>query len=84
MDKKEFGFIYRYHPKQEYCCEFHTEKETLIEAIKEFMAHIRGKKVWDIDPEVSVGDDFIEINPTQDRDGSWDFIVDGEMILEEL
>ncbi|MDY3521336.1 hypothetical protein PG614_02480 [Riemerella anatipestifer] len=62
--------------------------EVLEEAKKLNRAYAQAKGTYkrqkSVDPEVSAGDEFIEINPTQDWDGSWYFIVDGEMILEEL
>lgn len=56
------------------CLEYETDKESLELAIIDFLSQELGT-VWDIDPEVRVGDipnqSYIQINAIQDYDKSW-------------
>lgn len=56
------------------CLDYETEKETLELAIIDFLSQDLGT-VWDIDPEVRVGDipnhSYARIDAVQDYDKSW-------------
>lgn len=71
---KDYGLEYPECLTYVDCLDYETEKETLELAIIDFLSQDLGT-VWDIDPEVRVGDipnhSYAQIDAVQDYDKSW-------------